>query len=278
LRARNLTLRSNAAAVEAWMSAGRTVIVGRWHAMLGAGLALTAAAVTVTAPPTLHAQAGGTLPFAIGERLEYSVSVGIAGTVGRGTMTVEGPVELRGTTTYLLRSDFRARVAWIDGFERCDSWLDPERMAILRSETSQKRPFAQHEEQVTVFPAESRWSTDAGRSGESPTDAPLDELAFIYFIRTMPLAPDSAYRVDRHYDPARNPVEVRVLGRETVRTGAGEFATIAVEMRVKDPRRFEREGVIRLNLTDDQWRIPVRIQGAMPVFGTATFTLESHQR
>jgi len=47
---------------------------------------------------------------------------------------------------------------------------------------------------------------------------------------------------------------------------------------VKDTRRFEREGVIRLNLTDDQWRIPVRIQGAMPVFGTATFTLERFER
>jgi hypothetical protein len=260
------------------MLAGRTAIVSRWHVIVCAGIALTATAVIAAAASTLHAQTAATLPFAIGERLEYRVSVGLAGTVGRGTMTVEGPVELRGTTTYLLRSDFRARVAWLDGFDRCDSWLDPERMAILRSETSEKRPFAQHEEQVSVFPEESRWATDAGRSGSSPTDAPLDELAFIYFVRTMPLAPDSAYRVDRHYDLARNPVEVRVLGYETVRTGAGEFATIAVEMRVKDTRRFEREGVIRLNLTDDQWRIPVRIQGAMPVFGTATFTLERFER
>ena len=260
------------------MLAGRTAIVSRWQSIVGASVALTATAVIATAASALRAQTAATLPFAIGERLEYRVSVGLAGTVGRGTMTVEGPVELRGTTTYLLRSDFRARVAWIDGFERCDSYLDPERMAVLRSETTEKRPLSQYQERVSVFPAESRWSTNAGRTGESPTDAPLDELAFIYFVRTMPLAPDSAYRVDRHYDPARNPVEVRVLCRETVRTGAGEFATIAVEMRVKDPRRFEREGVIRLNLTDDQWRMPVRIQGAMPVFGTATFTLESYQR
>lgn len=260
------------------MIAGRRKLVSRWYRRVSAGRALAAAAGLVTAAPLLHAQAASTLPFSIGERLEYRVSVGLAGTVGRGTMSVEGPVDLRGTTTWLLRSDFRARIAWVGGSDQCDSWIDPERMSVLRSETTERRPFSQFEERVSVFPAESRWTTDAGRAGASPTDAPLDELAFIYFVRTMPLALDSAYRVDRHYDPARNPVDVRVLGRETVRTEAGEFATIVVEMRVKDPRRFERDGVIRLNLSDDAWRVPVRIQGAMPVLGTATFTLERFER
>jgi hypothetical protein len=39
--------------------------------------------------------------------------------------------------------------------------------------------------------------------------------------------------VVRHYDSDRNPITVRDTGRDTVRTNAGTFATIVVEMRVK---------------------------------------------
>ncbi|HEX6574712.1 MAG TPA: DUF3108 domain-containing protein, partial [Gemmatimonadaceae bacterium] len=66
-----------------------------------------------------------------------------------------------------------------------------------------------------------------------------------------------------------------VIRREVVATPAGRFQTVLVEMRVRDARRYKGEGVIRINLTDDSMRIPVRIESAMPVVGTAVMTLES---
>jgi hypothetical protein len=60
-----------------------------------------------------------------------------------------------------------------------------------------------------------------------------------------------------------------------ISTPAGRFETIAVEMRVRDSRRYRGEGVIRINLSDDAMRIPVRIESAMPVLGTAVMTLQS---
>jgi hypothetical protein len=111
-----------------------------------------------------------------------------------------------------------------------------------------------------------------------PTTAPLDELSFIYFLRTLPLDSDSVERVTRHYDPARNPIAVRVIGRDTVRTNAGTFPTIVVEMRVKDARRYAGEGVIRLHLSDDAFRYPVRIESSVPVLGATVLTLESYTR
>ena len=56
----------------------------------------------------------------------------------------------------------------------------------------------------------------------------------------------------------------------------GGFATLLVEMRVKDPARYRGDGVIRINLTDDHCRIPVRIESAVPLAGDATLTLERH--
>lgn len=107
------------------------------------------------------------------------------------------------------------------------------------------------------------------------TSAPLDELSFIYFVRTLPLEAGASYSLSRHYDPARNPVTVRVVGRGAVTVPAGRFETIEVEMRVRDPIRYRGEGVIQLHLTDDRRRVPVRIESAIPRVGRMVLSLES---
>ncbi|HKS06173.1 MAG TPA: DUF3108 domain-containing protein [Gemmatimonadaceae bacterium] len=237
-----------------------------------------ATALLAVAPLCVVAQSNASLPFAAGERIDYRVHATLVGTVGRGSMWIEGPVEVRGSRTLHLRSEFRAQFGWYRAFDRSDSWLDPERMAVLRFAKDERQPRNTTEERVEVFPGEQRWSNARGQERVSETDAPLDELSFIYYVRTLPLSGDTTYVVRRHFDPARNPVTVRVLKREVTRTDAGEFRTIVVEMRVTDPMRFRREGVIKLFLTDDHCRLPVRIETAAPVFGTAVFTAVSITR
>ena len=215
-------------------------------------------------------------PFFLGERLEYRVRVAKVGNVGRVAMWVEGPVDVRGTETYLLRFDFKARVGPVKAEDRTWSWIDPLRMAVHRFKKHERHPLSRHDEEVELFPSEQRWQAASGESGASPENAPLDELSFMYFIRTLAFTPDTVYRFDRHFDAARNPTTVRVLGRETVATRAGEFRTVLLEMRVKDPRRYRGEGVIRINVSDDGRRIPVRIRSSMPVLGSAVMTLESY--
>ena len=215
-------------------------------------------------------------PFFAGERLDYRVKVGRFGTIGRGAMWVEGPVELRGSQAYILRFDFRARVGPFKAVDRTESWIDPSRMAALRYHKHERHLLSSNDEQVELFPDAHRWEAGNGEAGDSPTEAPLDELSFIYFVRTLPLPADTSYSLDRHFDAKRNPVTVRVLGRERVATGAGDFHTVLVEMRVMDPRRYQGEGVIRINLTDDDCRLPVRIESAVPKVGTTVFTLSSH--
>jgi hypothetical protein len=228
-------------------------------------------------PHALRAQAAAELPFAVGERLNYRVTVGSMH-VGEGSMSVQGPEDVRGIATYVLKSEVRARIGPVKAVDRAESWLDPERMSALRFRKRERRAFSGSDEQVELFPAEQRWQTTRGDGGESPTNTPLDELSFIYFLRTLPLVPDTTYRFARHYDRDRNPVDVRVVGRDTVRTSAGAFSTIIVEMHVRDAGRFKGDGVIRLYLTDDMCRIPVRIETSMPVIGRTVLTLESYLR
>ena len=223
---------------------------------------------SLTAVPALPAR-----PFYVGERLEYSVRLGAVGMSGRGAMWIEGPENVRGIETYVLHFGFRARVGPVKVADATQSWLDPRRMASLRFVKRERHPFSSNDQDVALYPDERRWSAADGTTGTSLTDAPLDELSFIYFLRTVPLAADSVYRFDRHFDAARNPTVVRVVRREQLTIGAGTFATVLVEMRVKDPERYQGEGVIRIHFTDDAHRLPVRIESTIPRAGTAVLTL-----
>jgi hypothetical protein len=222
-------------------------------------------------PANAYAQRASTLPFAIGERLTYDGRV--RGIGGKGTMWIEGPVDVRGVSTYELHFDFSARVGPMTVSQRSTSWLDPERMAALRFTKKERRLLARHDEAVELFPEERRWAANDGASGASPTSAPLDELSFIYFVRTLPLSADSTLRFARHFDAERSPTIVRVLGHETVTTAAGVFGTFVVEMRVRDPEHYRGEGTIRFSISDDGCRIPVRIESNIPDAGTVVLTL-----
>lgn len=215
------------------------------------------------------------LPFAPGERLEYTGRVRSA-VSGRGTLRVEGPSVVRGTTTWSLHSDMEGKLGFLRGSDRNVSWIDPLRMASLRYTSRERHLLAKHDEAVEIFPAERRWTNADGVEGSLDTDAPLDELSFLYYLRTLPLADDATLTLSRHFDPARNPTTVRVVAREDVVVGAGRFRAVVVEMRVRDARRYRGEGVIRVHLSDDACRLILRLESDVPDAGKATLALSAY--
>lgn len=233
--------------------------------------AVMAAAVLAGSVPAAHAQA--VLPFAAGETCVYRGSSAL-GRIGTGTMAVE-PAQVDGARVLLLRFDFRGRVGPAGIEDHTRSWFDPATRGSRRFTKRERTPLASRDEDVQMDAAARRWSTAAGGGGAMGTDAPLDELSFIYFIRTLRLAPGDSYTLARHYDAARNPVRVRVVGRGPIRVPAGVFQTIEVEMRVIDPVRYRGEGVVQLHFTDDARRILVRTESAIPRAGRMVLSLES---
>ncbi len=244
----------------------------------GSAMAQTGEALAYAGAGPRTAEPKGTpaeRPFAVGERLIYGVRIGSMGVVGKGEMSISGPVEVRGVAVMLLRSEMRAGIGPLKGSGRTQSWLDADRMAALRFVKVERRIFSRYRDSVEVFPDAQRWTAADRTGGATLTNAPLDELSFIYFIRTLPLNRDTIFEVSRHFDAERNPVGLRILGRETISTPAGHFAVVLVEMRVKDPHNYRGEGVIRVHLTDDACRLPVRIESVIPDVGKTVLTLES---
>jgi hypothetical protein len=215
------------------------------------------------------------LPFSVGEKLTYQVTLANGSKVGSATMWVEGPVDVRGTSTYLLRFDSRIQIMLLPAVSRSSSWFDPVRGASLRFLKHERNPLSHHDEAVNLYPGEKRWKSAAGDTGQSLSSTPLDELSFMYFIRTLPMTPGATYQFDRHFDSSRNPVTVSVIRREVIPTPMGELHVIRVEMRVRDPEHYGGEGVIRIHLTDDECRLPARIESTMSVIGTAILTIDS---
>lgn len=224
---------------------------------------------------TLPHDSSPRLPFFIGERLSYDVTTAGGNRIGQGTMWIEGPTELRGTSTYLLRFDSRVRLALFTGVSNSESWFDPIGKKSLRFVKHERNILNREDISVDVYPREKRWLAKDGTGGNSPSDSSLDELSFMFFIRTLPLTPGATYQLDRHFDTARNPVMIRMVRREVTATPLGELHTVLVEMRVRDPKHYEGEGIIRINLTDDACRLPARIESTMPIIGKAIMSLRA---
>jgi hypothetical protein len=233
-------------------------------------------------PLAVSAQAAPTLrpPFPIGEALNYRVHVARGGDVGTGQMRVEGPITEGEFVTWRLVFDMQAGRGPIRATDRTVSWLDPVRFAITRFEKTERHPLSRSRERVVVshsrrawYDAEEHETPDADDWHALGSAAPLDELSFIYFLRTIPLDRDTTYQVSRHFDASRNPTTIRVKGEELVETPVGIFRTRVVEMDVRDPKRYRGVGTIRFNIDTADCHVPVRIVSQMPLLGATTLLL-----
>lgn len=222
------------------------------------------------------AQPAGDLPFAPGERLAFEgrVRTGIA---GGGALWVEGPVVFRGASIWILHSDMEGRIGPLRASERSASWFDPARVTALRYAVHERRLLRGHDDAVEIHAGEKRWRAADGAEGVLETSMPLDELSFLYFVRTLPLPDDTIMTFARHFDRERNPTVVHVVGREEIEVGAGRFRAVLVEMRVRDARRYRGEGTIRIHLSDDRCRLILRLESRVPDAGVASLALRSYQ-
>jgi hypothetical protein len=126
-----------------------------------------------------------------------------------------------------------------------------------------------------IFP-DSLFYTQEQRPGTAkPTVAqPLDDAAFFYFLRTIPLEMGKKYEYERYFRQEMNPVVIKVIKREKMELPNGkEVACLVLSPVVGDEGIFAPRAQALLWLTDDERRVPVQIRSKLP-FGTVTLTLE----
>jgi hypothetical protein len=241
---------------------------------LAAALAVSSLAI-LCASGSAGGQPTSAPPFAVGERLVFVVSTVQSSKIGDAVMMLVGPVDVRGTLAVVSSFKTHIRVAMMKASNESESWFDARDMTSFRFTKREHRPFSSQNDSVEIFPDRHRWESAHDVSGTVSSDHPLDELSFIYFLRTVMFKPDSIYSFARHYDVRRSPTTVRVVKRETLQTRAGTFETTELEMRVKDGAEYKGDGVLHIWISDDPCRLPVRIESVMPVLGIGILSLDS---
>ncbi|MFL6254169.1 MAG: DUF3108 domain-containing protein [Pyrinomonadaceae bacterium] len=85
-----------------------------------------------------------------------------------------------------------------------------------------------------------------------------DLLSALYRLRALPLAQGATYALSVKQDESIYDAEVKVTGRETLKTNIGSASTVVAEVRVRGNKEAD-DYRVRLYFTDDERHVPVLI-------------------
>jgi hypothetical protein len=223
-------------------------------------------------------EAGGDVtrrPFATGERLTYSVRVG---KIGRGTAVGEvlGAETVRGHQVFHTVFRINGSMLMFKVRDVYESWFDPNTFVSLRYHQDIDQGPYDRNRTYEIF-AERGVYKDA-QGNEVPTvEQPLDDGAFLYFLRTIPLEVGRTYTWNRYFKPDRNPVRVTVVRRERIRVPAGEFDAYVLQPKIKAKGIFAENANAEVWISDDDARMMLQMKTKLP-FGSVSFQLRTIER
>ncbi len=244
-----------------------------------AGLSQRASAAQVVSTPAvdLSRVTPAAVPFGPGERATYQVRLGALGTVGRGSMHILGLETVEGRPTYRAQMRIKGGIPLARVDDHFESWIDVQGLFSRRYLQDQKEVRFERRRRYDFFPEQRTFRTDDGLTGTLPTSQPLDEVAFLYYARTLPLEVGQTYTLNQYYKESGNPVILRVLRRETVRVPAGTFQTIVVQPIIRTRGLFGEGGQAEVFFTDDDRRILVQLRSRVKLIGSLSLHLQEYQ-
>lgn len=236
-------------------------------------------------PPSLPAPApwmrpaDAAVPYAPGERLTYEVKLGWF-SVGEGHMSVVGIDTVRGRPAYHVQLGIKGGIPMARVNSTFSSWIDTRNLASRRFIQDQDEVGTKRFRHYEIFPEEGRFErvdedADAEDNDTFATDIPLDDISFVYFVRTVPLVVGETYTYNRYFKEESNPVILQVVRKDRVTVPAGTFNTIVVRPVIKTRGLFGEGGEAELHFTDDSRRILVMMTSKVPVMGSLSLHLRT---
>ncbi len=203
------------------------------------------------------------VPFAVGEKLDYEVRFGSI-KVGNGSMEVRDLVDVRGAITWHTVFRIKGGIPLYRVNDSYESWFDVVTLTSRRFYQDIDEGSYERKRRYEFF-------TDRGMyqendKPEQPTvAAPLDDGSFLYFVRTIPLEVGKEYAFSRYFNPASNPVTIKVLRRETIKVPAGTFNTVVLQPTFKTKGIFSENGKAEVWITDDDRRMMVQMKSKLSI-------------
>lgn len=213
----------------------------------------------------LLARLAAPYPFSVGETLRYEAKLGYF-SVGTASVSVARMVKERGTDAYeFVMNGEGGPPGWRVTYD-LTSHVDAGQFNSLRFHRRLVQRGKVDEHGYIIIPDSARYREEGLQGDWVAPEEPLDELAFLYFLRAAPLQVGKSYRLQRYFKTGYNPIQVRVVGRESIPMADGSNANcLAVEV-------SSRGETMRVWFTDDQRRLPAQLELPLP-FGSVVLTL-----
>lgn len=204
-------------------------------------------------------------PYRVGERLSYNVSfsnfvtaahvelfvAGRGNFFNRESIQLRAHVETTGVVNAALYSVNNDYISYIDpnnGQPYRTQQIIREGGRTTDSSNDYNAPVG-----TTAIPAKLRM-------GEFP--GTYDLLSMLYRLRALPLSPGSRYFFKVQSDRDQYEAELRVTGREMIKTNVGSFNTVVTQVRVKNSDADKYR--IQIYFSDDDRHVPVLMTARHP--------------
>jgi hypothetical protein len=237
----------------------------------------TTACDSTRSAATLTATAGVpvAVPFRVGERLVYGAKYGLFN-VGTATMEVAGLDTIRGLEMVHFVFSIEGGALWYHLNQRLESWVGRHDFLSRRYWNQTEEKGKSWKRKFEIYP-DSGFFREAGIDTMRPTVAdPLDDAAFLYWIRTVPLEIGKRYEYQRYFRPERNPVIVEVLKQERVNVAGRKWNAIVVRPRIPHGGGiFAEKADARMWLSDSSPRVMLALQSNFS-FGQVTLKLKEY--
>jgi hypothetical protein len=245
----------------------------RARAAVRAARVVASALALVVLPHFGGAQLGSAVPFPVGERFVYGARFGVF-SVGEATMEVAALDTVRGTPTVHLRFHIIGGALWYRLDQTLESWVGRTDFCSRRFVNKTEEKGKSWEHRFDIFP-DSGFFRDLNNDSTAATvPDPLDDAAFLYWIRTVPLANGQHYEYRRYFRPDRNPVIIDVLRREKVNVAGRKWNAIVLSPKIPNGGGiFAEKAEARMWLSDDAARIMLGMQSKFS-FGLVTLKLK----
>lgn len=201
--------------------------------------------------------------FDYGEELFYDVGYGWI-TAGKGHFKImKRPRYVHGRKAYDIKFQVKSlsSLAWLyEVNDRYNTWVDEKGLFPWRYEQHIKEG-GYRRDNFAIFDQENNLAMTNRDTTEVP-DYVHDIVSALYYVRALDLKgvkDDSVIVVDQFYEDSTYTLGIKIHRREKIEVEAGEFRTILIEPLVVEGGLFKSEGSIKIWITDDDKKIPVKV-------------------
>lgn len=225
------------------------------------------------------------VPFMDGEKLSFDVKYGL---INAAEATLEARTSVyQGTPVWHLSTNAKTHTFFDKVFkvrDRVESWWNKSTLLPFKfSKNLQEGRYRQHRVHIYDHAAKTstyqRWQFKESRFENSEMAIPAnsqDILSAFYLVRNQPLMVGKSVQVHITADGRSMNTEIVVHRKEKQKTIFGEVECLVIEPKLKGDAVFKQSGRILIWLTNDEYKIPVRLESKITI-GSFVATLKSAQ-